>query len=269
MIEFFKQNFALLTLIGAALAVCTGVVWAIVYYLTYAVRSQVLGRTIWSGNAENNSVALTFDDGPAPDTLEILDILREEKVQATFFMIGKQVEKYPEIAKRIADENHEIGNHSYSHPIYLFCRSSKTKLELERTQEIIRKATGIAPKLSRPPCGVRSRAYFAAAEELNLQTVQWSDTGFDWKKFTAERIARNVLETVQSNSIVLLHDGDNSGKSNRQATVKALRIILHGLKEKGLRVVPLARMCPDVYESQSSSNLLLAQSKEKNTDESR
>jgi peptidoglycan/xylan/chitin deacetylase (PgdA/CDA1 family) len=256
MIEFFKQNSELLTLLGATLAICLINVWAIVYYLTYAVRSQVLGKTIWSGNARNNSVALTFDDGPAPDTLEILDILRDENVKATFFLIGKQVEKYPEIAKRIADENHEIGNHSYSHPIFLFCSSIKTKRELKTTQEIIKKATGITPKLARPPCGVRSPAYFAAANELGLQTVQWSDTGFDWKKITAERIARNVLETVQNNSIVLLHDGDSSGKSNRQATVEALRLILQGLKEKGLRVAPLDRMYPEIYESQPSSNFI-------------
>ncbi|MCY7377314.1 MAG: polysaccharide deacetylase family protein [Pyrinomonadaceae bacterium] len=256
MIEFFKQNFALLTLIGATLAVCSGVVWAIVYYLTYAVRSQVLGKTIWSGNARNNSVALTFDDGPAPDTLEILDILREENMKATFFLIGKQVEKYPEIAKRITDENHQIGNHSYSHPIFLFCGADKTSRELEKTQEIIKEATGITPKLARPPCGVRSPAYFAAAEELGLQTVQWSDAGFDWKKISAKRIARNVLETVQNNSIVLLHDGDSSGKSNRQATVKALPLILRGLKEKGLHVAPLDRMCPEIYESKPGSNFI-------------
>ncbi len=256
MIEFFKQNSELLTLLGAALAVCLSVAWAVLYYLTYAVRSQVLGKTIWSGNARNNSVALTFDDGPAPDTLEILDILRDENVKATFFLIGKQVEKYPEIAKRITDENHQIGNHSYSHSIFLFCGADKTSRELEKTQEIIKEATGITPKLARPPCGVRSPAYFAAAEELGLQTVQWSDAGFDWKKITAERIARNVLETVQGNSIVLLHDGDSSGKSNRQATVKALPLILQGLKEKGLRVAPLDRMCPEIYENQPSSNFI-------------
>lgn len=257
MIEFFKQNYELLMLISATLAVCSGVVWVIVYYLSYAVRSQVLGKTIWSGNARNNSVALTFDDGPTPDTLEILDILGEENMKATFFLIGKQVEKYPEIAKRIADENHEIGNHSYSHPIFLFCSSTRTKLELEQTQEIIRKATGVTPRLARPPCGVRSPAYFAAAKKLGLQTIQWSDAGFDWKKISAKRITRNVLETVQNNSIVLLHDGDGGAeKSNRRGTVEAFPLILRGLKEKGLRVAPLDRMCPEIYESQPSSNFI-------------
>jgi peptidoglycan/xylan/chitin deacetylase (PgdA/CDA1 family) len=257
MVEFFKQNSELLIVIGAALTVCLSVAWAIIYYATYAVRSQVLGKTIWSGSARNNSVALTFDDGPSPDTLEILDVLREENVKATFFLVGKRVEKYPEIARRIAEENHEIGNHSYSHPIFLFCSSSKTKREMEKTQKIIEKATGIAPKLARPPCGVRSFAYFAAAEALGLQTVQWSDTGYDWKRIPAQKIARNILETVQGNSIVLLHDGDSgAGKSNRRRTVEAVPLILRGLKEKGLRVAPLDRMCPEIYESEPNFNLV-------------
>lgn len=243
MIEFLEQNFELLILIGLAITVASGAVWVIIYHLAYAVRSQALGKTIWCGNfGRNKSVALTFDDGPSPDTLKILDILKAKNIKATFFLIGSRVEKYPEIAKRIALEGHEIGNHSYSHPIFLFCRASKARCELENTQEIIRNVTGITPKRARPPCGVRSQAYFAAAKSLGLQTVQWSDAGFDWKNIAARQIARNVLETVQGNSIVLLHDGDSAGKSDRRATVEAIHLILRGLEEKGLKVAPLAEI---------------------------
>lgn len=255
MLEFFKQHFEFSALIGAAVGLCAGVVWAIVYYLAYAVRSQALGETIWCGNAENNSVALTFDDGPSPDTLKILDVLRAENVKATFFLIGERVEKYPEIAQRIAEENHEIGNHSYSHPIYLFCTPGKTRRELGQTQEIIERVTGVKPKFARPPCGVRTPAYFAAAKELGLQTIQWSDTGFDWKKISAERIAQNVLETAQSDSIVLLHDGDSAGKSNRRATAEAVPLIIKGLREKGLRAAPLGEICPEIYERKSNQEV--------------
>lgn len=249
MSEFLRQNYQTLSVFLAMLAICAGAAWAIIYYAAYAVRSQTLGRTFWCGNGdEKNSVALTFDDGPSPDTLEILDVLRRENVKATFFLIGREVEKYPEIARKIADDGHEIGNHSYSHPIYLFCSPNRTRRELEITQEIIKRTTGIKPKIARPPCGVRSAAYFAATGELGLQTVQWSDAGFDWKKISAEKIAENVLETVQGDSIVLLHDGDSSGKSNRRATAEAVPLILRGLREKGLRVAPLARLCPEIYE---------------------
>jgi peptidoglycan/xylan/chitin deacetylase (PgdA/CDA1 family) len=92
------------------------------YYATYAVRSQVLGETIWRGKADTNSVALTFDDGPSEDTESILDVLKAYGVKAAFFMIGTQVEKFPEVARRVALEGHEIGNHSLSHPIFLYHR---------------------------------------------------------------------------------------------------------------------------------------------------
>ncbi len=256
MLEFFKQHFEILTLSVAALVLCSGIVAAIVYYLAYAVRSQALGKTIWCGKTGNKVVALTFDDGPSPDTLEILDVLREHNVKATFFLIGERVEQYPEIAKRISDENHEIGNHSYSHPIYLFCTPGKTRQELRRTQEIIEKVAGIRPRLVRPPCGVRSPAYFAAAKELGLQSIQWSVAGFDWKKISAEEIGRNVMETVQSDSIVLLHDGDSAGKSSRRPTTDALRLILRGLKDRGFGVEPLSELCAGVYENAPSLSII-------------
>ncbi|MGI9035307.1 MAG: polysaccharide deacetylase family protein [Pyrinomonadaceae bacterium] len=242
MFEFFKENLEFLLLTGATLITCLGIAWAIVYNLTYAVRSQTLGKTIWQGSANSNLVALTFDDGPAPETLEILDILRAENIKATFFLIGERVEKYPEIARQIALDGHRIGNHSYSHPIFLFCGAGKTKRELENTQKIIKNVTNITPKLARSPCGVRSAAYFSAAKKLNLQTVQWSDAGFDWKNITAEKIAQSVLKTARNNSIILLHDGDSAGKSDRRATVEAIPLILRGLAEKDLKVAPLAEM---------------------------
>ncbi|MGI9036186.1 MAG: polysaccharide deacetylase family protein [Pyrinomonadaceae bacterium] len=234
-------NYEILTFIGI-IALFAALVWAAICYLCYAVRSQVLGATDWRGNSGGNSVALTFDDGPAPDTPAILDFLRDENIKATFFLIGSAVEKYPEIAKRIAKEGHEIGNHSYSHPIYLFCTPQRTRRELEMTQAIIEKTVGYAPKLARPPCGVRTPAYFAAAKNLGLQTVQWSDAGFDWQNISAAEIAGKILETVQSDSIILLHDGDAALENDRRETVKSLPLILKGLRAKNLSVAPLAEL---------------------------
>ena len=243
-------------IISGAVILLAIAAWMAIYYAFYAVRSQVLGETVWCGSGNNNSVALTFDDGPSPDTLEILDVLHAENVKATFFLIGESVEKYPEIARKIADEGHEIGNHSFSHPIYLFCSANKVRNELEKTQEVIEKAIGVAPKLARPPCGVRSKAYFETARKLNLQTIQWSDAGFDWKKISAEQIAQNVLETAQSDSIILLHDGDSAGKSRRRATVEAIPIILSGLRDKGLRVAPLTEICLELHENKLNLGFL-------------
>src|SRR5947209_897594 len=104
------------------------------YHATYGVRSQWLGRTDWRGRTDTNEVALTFDDGPAPETEQILDTLNRYGVKATFFMIGRQVERYPRIARRVADSGHKIGNHSYSHPIFLYRSALETRRQLARTQ---------------------------------------------------------------------------------------------------------------------------------------
>jgi len=213
-----------------------------VYYATAAVRSQWLGPTDWRGRTDTASVALTFDDGPSEDTERILEVLRTYDLKATFFMLGRQVELFPETARRVVAEGHEIGNHSYSHPIYLFRGAGATRLQLERAQEIISKIAGTQPRLARPPCGVRTPAYFAAAEALGLRTVQWDVAGFDWKERTSTEIADSVLRDASAGSIILLHDADSALKRDRSATVAALPTIIEGLKARGLGIVPLTQL---------------------------
>ena len=225
--------------VGIALLLLAG---AGIYYATYAVRSQWLGPTDWHGHEDTAGVALTFDDGPTADTERILDILAEHNLCATFFMIGRHVEDLPQTARRVAAQGHEIGNHSYSHPIFLYRGRRETRGQLERAQAAIRDATGITPKLSRPPCGVRTPAYFAATHSLGLRTVQWDVAGFDWKRRSAKQIAHDVLHRARAGSIVLLHDGDSQGKRDRRETVAALPLIIEGLHARGLRIVPLAQL---------------------------
>lgn len=241
------MNETILIASGITILLALGV-WCAFYYLTYAVRSQILGRTFWHGDRNSNSVAITFDDGPSADTLDILNILRRENLKATFFLVGKRVEQYPEIARRIVEDGHEVGNHSYSHPIYLFCSNDRTFRELERAQHCIKDATGVEPRVARPPCGVRTPSYFAASRDLKLKTIQWSDAGFDWKNIPSQRIAKNILRNVQNGSIILLHDGDETGDDHRRRTTEALPILLAGLREKGLTVSPLAEICPCIHD---------------------
>jgi 2,3-diketo-5-methylthio-1-phosphopentane phosphatase len=215
---------------------------AAVYYAIYAVRSQWLGPSDWRGRTDTSSVALTFDDGPSEDTDDILDVLGRYGLRATFFMLGRQVELFPRTARRVIEEGHEVGNHSYSHPLYLFRGLSETRVQLERAQEIITNATGARPRFARPPYGVRTPAYFAASRRLGLRTVQWTVAGFDWKQRTSAEIARRVLGAAEPGSIILLHDGDSSRKRDRSATVAALPIIIEGLQARGLRVVPLSQL---------------------------
>jgi peptidoglycan/xylan/chitin deacetylase (PgdA/CDA1 family) len=187
-------------------------------------------------------VALTFDDGPSPDTAGILDTLAEHHVHATFFMVGRAVESFPDIAQRVFAEGHEVGNHSYSHPLYLFQRGSETRDQLERAQDVIAETVGVRPVLARPPFGVRTPAYFEATHALGLLTVQWDVAGFDWKTRSGKRIAQDVVRKTRAGSIILLHDGGSEGKQNRRETVAALPLIIEGLQARGLNIAPLSQL---------------------------
>ncbi|HJQ34331.1 MAG TPA: polysaccharide deacetylase family protein [Pyrinomonadaceae bacterium] len=212
------------------------------YYATYAVRSQWLGAADWHGRRDTRAAALTFDDGPSEDTERVLDALDAMKLRAAFFMIGRHVERLPRVARSVAERGHEIGNHSYSHPIYLYRTGRETRRQLERAQAVIEDATGVRPRLARPPCGVRTPAYFAVARELGLRTVQWDVAGFDWTRRRAPEVARAVLRGARAGSIVLLHDGDSEGRGDRRQTVAALPLIAEGLRLRGLRVAPLSEL---------------------------
>lgn len=227
-----------------ALGVCavSGVAGACVHHATYAVRSQWLGPTVWRGPVDTGSAALTFDDGPTDDTERILDQLAACDLRAAFFMIGRQVERHPRIARRVIADGHEVGNHSYSHPIYLYRSARETRRELERTQEIIAATTGVRPHWARPPCGVRTRAYFTASRELGLRTVQWTVAGYDWKRRQAVEIADQVGRELSAGSIVLLHDGDSEGKRDRRETVAAIPGIVAAARARRLAFRPLARL---------------------------
>lgn len=217
------------------------------YYATYAVRSQWLGPTDWHGRTDTSSVALTFDDGPSADTELVLNVLRQYKAPATFFMLGRQVECHPNTARRVVAEGHEIGNHSYSHPIYLYSGARVVQREMQDAQGAIIRITGVRARFSRPPCGVRTPAYFSVARQMNLRTVQWTVAGMDWKNLRAGQITREVLKNVRAGSIILLHDGDSACKHDRMETVLALPLIIKGLRRRRLNIVPLSELvrCQD------------------------
>ena len=226
---------------GAALA---GVAGAAAFYATVGVRAQWLGRTDWKGRTDTIAVALTFDDGPGPDTDAILDTLGERNLRAAFFVVGQQVQRHPSVARRIVAEGHEIGNHSFSHPMYLSLSPRATRDDLARAQRTIEDVIGVRVSLARPPYGIRTPAYFAAARTLGLRIVQWSVAGFDWKPLTADRVASHVLSGARPGAIVLLHDADSEGKRDRRATVESIPLIADGVRARGLSVASLDALLP-------------------------
>lgn len=179
-------------------------------------RSQILGPVIGRGPTGRRQIALTFDDGPLlPYTQEILEILKSHQIRATFFLCGKNVEQYSEIVRRIHLEGHTIGNHTWSHP-YLYLTGRKRIMEeIDRTQQVIRDATGHTPKLFRPPYGGRWFGLYPLLKERGMHLVQWSVSSNDWK-MGADAVVRTVQSKLQPGAIVLLHDGRQEPRSYLQ-----------------------------------------------------
>ncbi len=218
------------------------------WYACAVPSSQVLGPALVRGPAAGGRVALTFDDGPAsPFTDQILDILRDRQVPATFFVCGINVERFPQIVCRIHAEGHTLGNHTYSHPFLYFRSRAKMAGEIDRTQEAIEKITGYRPTLFRAPYGGRWFGLYPVLRERGMRLVQWSNVGYDWKKKTAA-IVHATLKHLASGSVILLHDGHKvrpPGETDRSNTVQALPAIIDGVLKAGFTFVSLQDFLPE------------------------
>ncbi|HLC23688.1 MAG TPA: polysaccharide deacetylase family protein [Dehalococcoidia bacterium] len=179
-------------------------------------------------------VFLTFDDGPChPYTSQVLDTLKTAGARATFFVCGRNVQLHPELAGRIVNEGHAIGNHTYSH--------SKARAflgwwgnQVDRTTDIIREATGVETKLFRPPWGLLPPWLNHVMKAKGYRTFRWDIKANDWETPGAEVICRRVVERVKPGSVVLLHDGEKSlADTNRSQTVLALSGIISILSQQG------------------------------------
>jgi peptidoglycan/xylan/chitin deacetylase (PgdA/CDA1 family) len=223
-------------------AVCLVGLFGLYVYAWSVPTLQWFAPAVLRGPADGKRIALTFDDGPCSRYTEpILDILRRHEVKATFFVCGQNVERSPEVLRRIQVEGHAIGNHSYSHRFPFFRSRAFFAREIDLTQEAIEKVTGKRPKFFRPPFGARWLGLHRVLSARGLSLVNWSDTGYDWKLDT-EGIVRETLKTLGPGSIILLHDGRQTylpGKVDRSPTVKALPAILEGAMKAGFTFVNL------------------------------
>ena len=181
-------------------------------------------------------VALTFDDGPHPEvTPRILDELKKHHAKATFFMLGSQVEYYPSLAAKVAEEGHEVANHTMNHQDLTIIGLEQIKEEVLQSSNIIEKATGKAPRLLRPPYGASNDDVEKAAADLEAPIVMWSVDSFDWKSRNAEAVNEEVMSHVVPGSIVLLHDIHSS-------TADALPQLLTSLEEQGYQMVTISQL---------------------------
>jgi peptidoglycan/xylan/chitin deacetylase (PgdA/CDA1 family) len=184
-------------------------------------------------------VALTFDDGPNPPyTGQILDILKEKQIPATFFLVGQNAARHPELVRRIVSEGHQLGNHTYNHVDLLKTDRQGIIDEVDKTNKVIAGIIGYAPHVIRPPHGFRDAVVMATMAEFQLKVVEWSVASRDWLNPGAEVIADRTLGQVRNGSIVLLHDGDGiAATAPRDQTVAATRIIIDRLLAQGYTFV--------------------------------
>ncbi len=200
------------------------------------------GDIVWEVPNSEQIIALTFDDGPDPeDTPFILDLLAQYHVKATFFVVGKKVDMYPELAKREVLEGHEIANHTYNH-MYINKRMSEASIykEILKAEQSIYNTTGFKPTLFRPPGGFYSENAIYVLQKAGYKMIMWSwhQDSKDWNRPGVARIVSSVVQKTRNGDIVLLHDYVE-GKTQ---TIEALKQILPQLIAKGYRFVTVSEL---------------------------
>jgi len=213
--------------------------------MTYAVRArsaELLSPSIYRGDPDKRQVALTFDDGPTLSTPALLEVLAEQDVKATFFMCGRNVRRFPEIARDVVTAGHDLGNHTESHSYLHFHTSDHIYRELAMAQQSIRTVTGCRPRWFRAPYGVRWFGLRGAQRRLGLTGVTWTVMGRDWK-WSSTRIARLMLSNAKNGAIFCLHDGRGTMPSpDIRSTIEAVEIVVPRLKAEGYEFVTLTNM---------------------------
>lgn len=223
---------------------------ALNFYVYYGFRKQP--EIIRRGPKDKNRIAITFDDGPeAKYTEKILDVLKEEKVKATFFVVGKQCFRYPQTVQRIVNEGHQIGNHTFGHANLVVKSSKKIDESLRKTNRAIIQFTGEYPLVFRPPRGLYNQKVLRIAARMGQKMILWTISSQDWRGAKPKHISKKISKKIKPGDIILFHDGGsvvyNKGK-DRENTVEALRPIIRMIKSKNLKLVTIDELLEDEEE---------------------
>ncbi len=217
----------IMTVLSVVAALAIAVVGSVI---TFANNNRKL--PIYCVETDKKQIAISFDAAWGnDDTEQLIEILAEYDVPATFFVVGAWVDKYPESVKQLSDAGHQVQNHSNTHP-YMTSLSTEQMLdELESCNKKIEAITGVCPTLFRPPYGDYDNAVIQATESVNMYAIQWDTDSLDWKdNATPESIVKRVTSKVKNGSIVLFHN-------DAEHTPEALPTILKTLKDEGYEFV--------------------------------
>jgi peptidoglycan/xylan/chitin deacetylase (PgdA/CDA1 family) len=195
------------------------------------------------GSRESLSVALTYDDGPGRSTEQILQILDEHDVHATFFMVGSQAERFPHVARWVAGAGHEVGSHTFSHLDHHAIEPREAVADMIAGAEAIAGVLGFEPQLYRAPYGHFTPETIAEAERRGWTCVFWSALGEDWdENATPRSVADRVLADLEPGAIALLHDSRRAKPMDPEPVTGATTILLEEIDRRGLHAAPVGEI---------------------------
>src|SRR5215472_6242652 len=241
---------ALVTAAWAALVSPLRPVFAVLFALAYAalvlagvfaLRLRMFVDAVVSGPRGARGVALTFDDGPDPEsTPTVLEALQTANARATFFVIARKAEAHAELVREIVRRGHTVGLHSYAHDrLFALRPAARVRADLERGLAVLETITGVRPQLFRPPIGHTNPTIARVVDQLDLTVIGWSVSGRDGVlRAKPEAVVKRVRHGLRDGAIVLLHDAAERG-GRVPAGVRALGKVLGAIEEARLRVVPL------------------------------
>jgi len=205
------------------------------YLAAFLPRSQVFGAFPYRGATAERVVALTFDDGPnEPHTSTLLDVLADRGVRATFFQVGRCVERFPSVTRRVVEDGHVLGNHSFSHSFTSYLREPRQQREVQRAQEIMTSVAGVAPALYRPPWLCHWPWVLQTVRAERLQVVSGT-FGHPLEVFQppASMMAAGAAATTRPGSILIFHDGREARGGPRGRSVAAVGPLVDRLRDDG------------------------------------
>jgi peptidoglycan/xylan/chitin deacetylase (PgdA/CDA1 family) len=207
-------------------------------------RSQLYGANFNGAPPGTRTLALTYDDGPNdPYTGQLLEVLNKHGVKATFFLLGQFVSARPELARAVVEAGHAVGSHGYTHRNLIFVSSAELRRQLERASQVIEAATGVRPKLFRPPFGGRRPGTFSAVREFGMVPVMWRVTCYDWSARSHQSIVARAVSGIRGGDVILLHDGGHLKMgTDRSHTVRATGELVHRYQDDGYRFVTVPEM---------------------------
>ncbi len=225
---------------GAGLVAAAGTLQAASALIWWPAVRRQLPRLHGTGSPDH--LALTFDDGPDPEsTPRLLDLLADLGVRATFFVLGSMVAVAPDLTRRLVTDGHELGLHGWHHRNSLLVAPVALRRSLVRALDTVQEVAGTRPVLYRPPYGVVTGGTLWAAHSLGLSTVLWGAWGQDWSvRATPSTVLRSLAPDVRGGATVLLHDSDcTSSPGAWRSMLGAVRPLVDGARDAGLRVGPL------------------------------